>query len=699
MRALEPLKTGYAVNPRDGVRVYYEVFGPPDARRTIAFLPSWSLVQSRVWKAQVPYFARHGFRVITADGRGNGRSDRPLTGYTTDDFTNDALTVFDALEVQQVALVAVSAGVRWALQLAAEHADRITHLVLVASSVMLSGAPRANLQEFHAPPTDTMGANKFNAVHWRQNFADFAEWFCHRIASEPHSTKQFEDLIEWTRGTTPETLIATIDESATPRAAEFAARVRCPALIVHGTDDVVMPMANSEALHAAIRQSTLVPLEGCGHAPQARDPVRFNILLHEFLGSARCVDRKWRRARSRTTRRALFVCSPIGLGHVQRDIAIADALHRFVPNLEIDWLAQEPVKTVLEGHGERIHPMSAELSSEAAHLESECGEHDLHVFQSWRRMDEILLANFLVFFDAVKDAQYDLWIGDEAWDIDYYLHENPELKTAPYVWMTDFVGWLPMRQDEEWLTADYNSEMIEQIARYPRVRDRALFIGNPADVVPDAFGPGLPLIRSWAEAHYAFPGYVQYFDARRCVDQSASLRDDLGFARGERVVFAAVGGTAVGRALLERILASFPEAKRKVPELRLIVVAGPRIQPESLPQVEGVEVRGYVPNLYEHFAACDLALVQGGLSTTMELVATGRPFLYFPLRNHFEQTFHVPHRLANYGVGTEARMDFAACTPDRLAEQMLKGLCSAPEYRPIEAGGAERAARVIAELL
>jgi pimeloyl-ACP methyl ester carboxylesterase len=234
MRALEPSTNGYAVNPDDGVRVFYEVFGPPDAEHTIAFLPTWSLVQSRLWKAQVPYFARHGFRVITADGRGNGRSDRPLTGYTTNDFARDALAILDQLGVQQVALVAVSAGARWALQLATEHPDRVTHLAVIGSSVMLSGAPRTSLGAFHAAPADTEGNNKFNAVHWRQNYSDFVDWFCRRIASEPHSTKQVEDLIGWAHGTTAETLITTIDQSATPRAAEFAAAVRCPTLIVHG---------------------------------------------------------------------------------------------------------------------------------------------------------------------------------------------------------------------------------------------------------------------------------------------------------------------------------------------------------------------------------------------------------------------------------------------------------------------------------
>ena len=105
-------------------------------------------------------------------------------------------------------------------------------------------------------------------------------------------------------------------------------------------------------------------------------------------------------------------------------------------------------------------------------------------------MDEILVANFMVFDDVVRDEPYDLWIGDEAWELDYFLHENPELKRAAYAWLTDFVGWLPMARRRGALTADYNAEMIEHIERFPRVRDRAIFVGDPADVVDERFGPG-----------------------------------------------------------------------------------------------------------------------------------------------------------------------------------------------------------------
>ncbi len=92
--------------------------------------------------------------------------------------------------------------------------------------------------------------------------------------------------------------------------------------------------------------------------------------------------------------------------------------------------------------------------------------------------------------------------------------------------------------------------------------------------------------------------------------------------------------------------------KRECPELRLVLVTGPRLDAARFAPRDGLEVRPYVHNLFEHLACCDLALVQGGLSTTMELVATRRPFLSFPLQRHFEQCIHVRQRLANPGTAT-----------------------------------------------
>ena len=256
-----------------------------------------------------------------------------------------------------------------------------------------------------------------------------------------------------------------------------------------------------------------------------------------------------------------------------------DELRQLHPDLEIDWLAQDPVTRVLEAEGERIHPASAYLANESRHIESESAEHDLHCFQAWRRMDEILLANFMVFHEVAEREHYDLWIGDEAWELDYYLHENPELKRAAYVWLTDFVGWLPMPDGgprEAYLTADYNAEMIEHIARYGRTRDRALFVGNAGDIVPERFGPDLPMIREWTEQHFDFTGYISGFDPAQFADRQR-LRDELGYQPDEQVCLVTVGGSGVGAHLLRRIVEAFPLAKQQLAALRMVVVAGPRI--------------------------------------------------------------------------------------------------------------------------
>jgi predicted glycosyltransferase len=394
----------------------------------------------------------------------------------------------------------------------------------------------------------------------------------------------------------------------------------------------------------------------------------------------------------------LYLSSPIGLGHVRRDLAIADELRKLHPDLEIEWLSQSPVTEFLERAGEHVHPASAWLASESGHVESEAGEHDLHAFQAIRRMDEILVANFMVFDDLVRERDYDLWIGDEAWDLDHFLHENPGLKRAPFAWMTDFVGWVPMADGgdhEEFLTSDYNAEMVEHVARYPRLRDRSVFVGDPEDLVDRPLGPDLPSIRDWTLEHFAFAGYVMG-DRPDAADR-ARLRRSLGYGEDELVCIASVGGSGVGAPLLRRIIDSYDAARARVPGLRMHVVTGPRLDPADFAAPTGVDVHGFLPDLDLHHAVCDVAIVQGGLSTTMELTANQRPFLYFPLRHHFEQQVHVRHRLERHGAGRA--MDYATADPDVIADALVEELGRDLDYVPVPSDGAARAAALLGELL
>jgi pimeloyl-ACP methyl ester carboxylesterase/predicted glycosyltransferase len=695
MRACQPVSDGYV--DRDGVKIHYEVFGVGEP--TVLLLPTWSLFHSRHWKMQIPYLARH-CRVLTFDGRGNGRSDRPTEpeAYAESEFAADAIAVMDATQTGRAVIVGFSMGGQRGLLLAANHPERVEAAIFISPSYSGGGEPLPErmVYEWEDELDTDEGWAKYNKHYWLRDYQGFLEFFMSRMFTEPHSTKPFEDGVGWGLDTTGETLVLTYQGLEPEEARELARRVRCPVLVIHGENDAIGSVTRGTAL-AEHTGGQLVVLEGSSHAPHVRDPVKVNLLLRDFVMPAP-PSRRWVRGKARR-KRALYISSPIGLGHAQRDVAIADEVRKLHPDLEIDWLAQHPVTRVLQARGERIHPASGQLANESRHIESESAEHDLHCFQAIRRMDEILLANFMVFHDLVRDEQYDVWIGDEAWELDYYLHENPEQKRAAYVWLTDFVGWLPMPdggEREAFVTADYNAEMIEHIARYPRVRDRAIFVGAEDDIVPDRFGPGLPVIRDWTREHYSFADYVTGFDPSEFADR-AGLRHELGYRDDEQVCIVTVGGSGVGGHLLRRVIEAFPEAKRRVPALRMVVVTGPRIDLGTLPQREGLELHAYVHQLYRHLAACDLAVVQGGLTTCMELTANRRPFLYFPLAHHFEQNFHVAHRLDRYGAGR--RMDYATTDPDAISAAIAADVGRTVTYQPVATDGAARAASLIAELV
>jgi len=682
----------------DGIRLHVEVFGSGGRDHTILFLPTWNIIHSRVWKMQVPYFARHS-RVVTFDPRGNGKSDRPATGYALDSFYRDTLAVLDAECAGPATLVAFSLASNEASMVAALHPERVSRLVLIGPAIGRRGA--SSKPEFWARREKYEGRDKYNANHWLENYEDFIAWFFGRVFSEPHSTKPREDAVSWARETTPEILVQLEKEYDRGPVLDLLPRITCPTLVIHGRDDLVIAFDTGKNVCEAIPSARMVSIEGGGHAPHVRDPVKVNLCMSEFIGErARPPEQRLARAIHRSRPRALYISSPIGLGHAQRDLAIARAMRAERPDLEIVWLAQHPVTRFLEAAGETVHPASVELASESAHIESEMDEHDLHCFQAWRQMDEILLSNFMLFHDIVRDDHYDLWLGDEAWELDYYLHENPELKAAPYAFMTDFVGWLPIDDSpgsrEAVVAADYNHENIRHVERYPYVRDAAMFIGSESDVIPRHFGPDLPLMPEWIPQHFTFPGYVLPFDPAEYAD-TEKVRRELGLDPVRPLIVAAVGGSGVGIHLLRRIAAAFALLRVDLPEARLMMVCGPRIDPDSFEPAPGMDVVGYVHDLFRVLACCDLAVVQGGLTTTMELVANRRPFIYIPLRNHFEQNFHVVHRLRRHGAPEPTFYD--QTSPARLAELMRERLGAAVDYRPIETGAAETAARGILTLL
>ena len=678
-----PQREGYV--ERDGVRSWYAQYG--ESGPWIAFAPIFQIANTHLLRAVVPWLSQH-YRVLVMDLRGSGRSDRPLQAdqYSFDHYFADFLAVLERLEVERATVVGISATAMTAIRLAHEQPQRVARLVLVGGWV-----------ERRLDHPRVAEAVQQNLLRMRSDWAAYLDEFFSITFSEPHSTKPYEDAVRNGWSTSGDTVAMALAGWMGHDLSETCRQLRCPTLVVHGDEDGRVPYAQGQLAASLIPGASLVTIRAGGHLMPARDPVAFCRLLADFAGKPPR-SATWVRAMARQ-RKALFVSSAIGLGHVQRDLAIARAMRALQPDLQVDWFTVHPASTYLERERERVHPACARLANESSHFERVAGEHDLHAFFALRTMDEVMARNFMVFSDVVANEHYDIVVGDEAWELDYHYHENPELKRQPFVFLTDFIGCLPMDEGDErerFLCADRNADEIAHVERYPWIRDRALFVGNPDDLPELPFGPGMPVIRDWARRNFAFTGYALPFDPATLADTEA-LRARHGYRADEKLVIAAVGGTGVGAPLLHKIAQAFPSMKRQVPELRLVLVAGPRLAADAFPAAEGLEVRPYVHNLFEHLACSDLALVQGGLSTCMELVATGKRFLSFPLERHFEQCIHVRHRLRNYCADCAVR--FQGLTAAGLADKALQAMQEPVRYAPVETDGAHRAAQRIVEVM
>ncbi|MFH1143093.1 MAG: glycosyltransferase [Candidatus Eisenbacteria bacterium] len=399
----------------------------------------------------------------------------------------------------------------------------------------------------------------------------------------------------------------------------------------------------------------------------------------------------------------LFISGSVGLGHVTRDLAMARALRQALPGVEIDWLAATPGSQVLREAGEHLLPEAAAWADESAPGAELAGRNAargrpfqfnvLRSFLSNRRQHR---RNVEIFRKAVAARSYALIIGDEAYEIALALRAGTVRTHAPFVMLYDFIGIDPMtRHPLEHIGAYVtNRRWACGYRRNRAVKITPCFIGEAEDIPDRPFGPGLPNRRRWTRERCQILGYVLPFDLAQCQDRPA-LRKRLGYGE-EPLVVCTVGGSGVGRELLALCVECHPLLRKEIPDLRMLIV-GPQMELPAIGDVPGLELRGYVPALFEHFAASDLVVTQGGGTSTLELTALRRPFLYFPLEGHFEQQIHVAGRLERHGAGI--RMRFRETTPRDLAETIAAHIGEQVTYEPIPAEGAHRLAEVARGLI
>jgi UDP-N-acetylglucosamine:LPS N-acetylglucosamine transferase len=345
----------------------------------------------------------------------------------------------------------------------------------------------------------------------------------------------------------------------------------------------------------------------------------------------------------------LYISGSIGLGHITRDIAIANALRRRNPNIEILWLASHPANLVLRDSGEKLVPEAGSYLSDNIAVDKAAREGRLNLVTYAVNVARIWLNHVKVYGKLTSQKHFDIIIGDETYELGIAKLFRPSLRRRRFVIIYDFVGLDSMsRNPFEKLAVYFLNFIWSRIGK--QIHELALFVGEEYDVHDKRFGLLLPNRLHYARKNFEFVGYILPFNPSDYLDRD-KVRAKLGYGR-EPLVICSVGGTSVGKELLELCAEAFPLVRKKS------VVVSPEI-----------EVNEYMPNLYEHFAASDLAIVQGGGTSTLELTALRRPFIFFPREGDCEQTLHVAERLRRHKAGIE--MHYSKSTPKALSDNII----------------------------
>jgi len=396
-------------------------------------------------------------------------------------------------------------------------------------------------------------------------------------------------------------------------------------------------------------------------------------------------------------KKILFVSGSLGLGHIGRDLEIAQALRQRLPEVEISWMAESPAAEVLLRAGEKLLPEAKLLYSSNSELDRSASQYRANLVQWVMSVRKGWAKNAEVYAGISERYLFDLWIGDEPYDIMIAMNANKILKKCPFVVIYDFLGLdaTTMNPVDHIVAYMTNRAWLKFLKSHPPLSEKSIFIGEMEDIPDKKFGFMLPNRRLLAEKVLNFVGYVLPKDIKDYLDKEKA-RVILGYGNNPLII-CSIGGTAAGKDLLKLCAAAYPLVRKQIPDLEMILVCGPRVLPDWIQAPEGVNVVGYLPNLYRHMGAADLCVVSGGGTITLELTALRKPFLYFPLKEHFEQEVEVAERCARHRAGF--RMSFSATNAELLSQEIVSNIAKTVDYKSIPISGSTEAARIIEGVL
>ncbi len=395
-------------------------------------------------------------------------------------------------------------------------------------------------------------------------------------------------------------------------------------------------------------------------------------------------------------KKVLFISWQGGMGHVTRDLAIVKELYRLAPEIEVLWVAHPQAARFLSEAGEKLLPETDQVEDYNLIGRQIIEDFRLDLVKYAQLSAEPKRKNAKLLEQLQRKYGFDLIVGDEIYGPLVALARGEIELDCHVIMIEDFIRYQPLGKNPiVRIAAFFKNRLLSTSIKKTASQITHLFVGEWEDVPDRRFDVFLPHCREFVRKYYHLLGYIVRFDPDKYQNKS-EVRKQLGYGP-EPLVICATGGTIAGKELLELCGQSYLLLKKEIPDLRMVFICGELYgyEPPRLPS--DAEVHNFLPNIYEHYAACDTAVVVGGGTTTIELTALKKPFLFFPLENQFDQQLFVSERTERHGAGI--RMDYRKTTPEMLAQAIKENMNRKVELGDIPFDGAKKAAELIIEKL